>query len=212
MLVSTSHNFVFIHIAKNGGTTLSAFLRSYAVKTPKRTIWTDAVAAIPFRQAPEKISYPPHKNARWTRKKLGAAFFDNAFTFAFTRNPYDRAVSRYEFVKQNHLHHSHSKFVNLSFADFVSDEIKRNFFISRTQLSEVSDRRGNVIVSKTYKLEEFSNALKDICERINVPVPEHLTTRNTSVRKDYREYFTPEIKATFDKIYHKDLEYFEYEY
>jgi len=212
VLVSTSHNFVFVHIAKNGGTTLRNLLQPYAVNSPRRSRFTDAVAALPLRQRPERIAYPPHRNARWARRKLGAAFFDHAFSFAFVRNPNDRAVSRYEYVKQNPQHHDHHRFESMSFARFIADERLRNLLHSRSQFSEVTDRKGKVLVSKLYRLEEFDQALPDICARIGIDAPPTPPIANRSSRNHYQAYFTPELKTKFDRIYRIDLEYFGYEF
>jgi hypothetical protein len=212
MLVSTSHNFVFIHIAKNGGTSLRKLLTGCSLPGRPRTAWTNFLASLPVRQRPENIAYPPHQNARWARRKLGPAFYDNAFSFAFVRNPYDRAVSRYEFIRQTPGHHQHKRFQKMGFAGFVKDEKMRNLFKPRTQLSEVSDRAGRIIVTNIYRIEAFEDGVRDICARLEIAPPDVALRQNTSQRSAYRDYFTPEIKKDFDKIYRCDVDAFGYRF
>jgi len=212
MLVSTSHNFVFIHIAKNGGTTLRGLLQEHSIGASRRSHWGDFKVALPFRENPENITFPPHVNARTIRRKLGFKFYEAAFSFAFVRNPYDRAVSRFESVRQNPVHHCHKQFCKMSFADFIRDEKHRNLFKSRTQLSEISDSSGKIIVSKVYRFEEYARGVADICQRIGLTPPAALKTANPSQRQDYQTYFTPETRKLFDKIYHGDLDAFNYRF
>ena len=211
MLVSLSHNFVFIHIAKNGGSSVNGILAQYAVGG-RRTKWSDMKGMLPYPKDPTKQGFPPHANARWARRNLGAKLYDQAFSFALVRNPYDRAVSRFEYVRQNANHHNNARFQNMTFEEFVDDEKMRNRLISRTQFSEVSDRNGRVIVSQIYRFEAIGEAIQDICERLGVPKPEVVPHQNSSRRQSYQTYFTPAIRAKFEDIYAKDIEFFEYSF
>lgn len=211
MLVSLSHNFVFIHIAKNGGSSINEMLTQYCVGGG-RTKFGDVLSAFPYPKAPERLGYPPHANARWARRNLGPRFYDGAFSFAIVRNPYDRAVSRFEYVRQNAEHHNNRKFQSLTFEGFVSDERMRNLVISRTQYSEVSNRAGEVIVNEIYRFEQIDAAISDICARLSLPQPAQTPHQNSSQRGRYQSYFTPDIRAKFERIYRKDIDFFEYEF
>lgn len=213
MLVSTSHNFIFVHIAKNGGGSVRTLLSPYhAGAMGPRTWLTDMMADLPFRQDPRNVRFRPHPNARWARRKFGAEMFDAAFSFAFVRNPWDRAVSRYEFVRQHAKHGQHRRFQSMSFDRFITDEWFRNLLVSRSQLSEVADRNGKILVKKIYRFEAMDEAITDICARIGIARPDILPRENKSVRKSYQSYFTPRTKARFDRIYRQDIERFEYSF
>jgi len=186
-------------------------LAKYAVGGP-RTKWSDIKGALPVPKDPRRMGYPPHANARWARRNLGAKRYDQAFSFALVRNPYDRAVSRYEYVRQNANHHNNAKFQNMTFEEFVDDEKLRNRLISRTQFSEVSDRAGRVIVSKIYRFEAITDAILDICERLDTPKPDVVPHQNSSRRQSYQTYFTPAIRAKFEDIYAQDIAFFEYSF
>lgn len=212
MLVSTSHNFIFVHIAKNGGSSLRSFLQQYHAGRNDRTWRTDIKADLPFPQAPHKIAFHPHPTARWARQKFGAAFFDNAFSFAFVRNPWDRAVSRYEYVRHAQGHGQHKRFQTMSFDKFIRDEWFRNLLVSRTQLSEISDKNGNIIISKVYRFEDMDNAIADICSRLNIPALARTPHNNPSKRARYNDYFNKKNKRLFDRIYREDIDRFGYSF
>jgi len=100
----------------------------------------------------------------------------------------------------------------VTFEEFVDDEKLRNRLISRTQFSEVSDRAGRVIVSKIYRFEAITDAILDICERLDIPKPDVVPHQNSSRRQSYQTYFTPAIRAKFEDIYAKDIAFFEYSF
>lgn len=102
MIVSTSRKFIFVHIPKTAGTSVSAVLA--------RII--DPVTDVHFSRKnwrpdnlhkaglnPE-IKLSKHATTKQIVRAMGKKAFDGYFSFAICRNPYARALSSYGFIRQ----------------------------------------------------------------------------------------------------------------
>ncbi len=211
MLYSSSHNFVFVHIAKNGGQSIKQILLPYTIKGSRSTT-ARLISKFPFRQEPEQLYYPPHASAQWLRRRIGAERYDRAFSFAIVRNPFDQMVSRYEYIRLKATHHAHEAANRLGFKEFLKYQKRRNLNYFRPQLSYVSEGGGSVIVSKLYRFEDFDNVLPDVCQRLGLPAPESVPHKNPSKRESLVKYYDDETIDMIRKSFRADLETFGYEF
>jgi chondroitin 4-sulfotransferase 11 len=83
MLISHDYKFIFIHIGKTGGTSIERALCSFL------RIDFEATEISPDGK------WWKHKWAAVMREILGKDLWDDYFTFAFVRNPYDMILSLY---------------------------------------------------------------------------------------------------------------------
>ena len=167
MTYSSSHNFVFVHISKTGGQSFRQVLLPYR-EMGKKTMMARLVSKFPVRRDPAELYYPPHVSARWLRCRIGADLYDKAFSFAIVRNPFDRMVSSYEYIRLSPTHHAHHAANRMTFKEFLKYQKRRNLSYFRPQLYYVSDSSGKIIVSKIYKFEEFDGILDDVCGLIQL--------------------------------------------
>lgn len=100
MIVSRSNNYIFVHIPKNGGTTIETLLLQHLdaardMHFSPRTKVPDnrALFGVPSETAIDKHITVP----RW-RSAIGEEAYDSFFSFAFSRNPYARCYSAYVFL------------------------------------------------------------------------------------------------------------------
>jgi len=115
MLISHDHKFIFIHIGKTGGTSIEKTLC--------------AALDIDFEQTKKDAEghWWKHIWAKGMRKRVGPQIWDDYFTFAFVRNPYDMILSLYSMYTQYpeyidpeqypHLYHPWNQYKD--FADFI---------------------------------------------------------------------------------------------
>ena len=211
MIVSTDHNFIFVHIPKTGGSSMRRILAAYHCGAPRRGPKQVAAALAPFPQPPRRLYFRPHARASWARWKLGRDFFDSTFSFAVVRNPYDRAVSRYAFLQQSknprHIRH----YRGMSFADFIEEEVFRARFRGLTQMSRIADRKGRILVTRVYRQESLDDAIPEICATIGIAPPAQMPRSNVSTRRsDYRSYFTRSLRNRFETAFAVDIEAFGY--
>lgn len=212
MIFSKTHNFVFIHIAKNGGTSIDTVLRKYGVEGMKRSHFNEALSMLPYKRSPENMVHPPHVDARWVRTRVGPKVYDNMFSFAIVRNPFDQMVSRYEYIRKNTRHHSHKTATRLGFDEFMRYQKWNNWNFTKTQYAKITDSSGKVIVSKVYRFESFHEVLPDVTSIIGVDAPSVVPHANASERKPYQNYYDDSARKFVEVNFRKDLEYFGYSF
>ncbi len=88
MLISHSHKFIFIHIGKTGGTSIEKVLCQHL--------------NIDFEETKNDSEGNNWKHiwAKDMRERVGEKIWDDYFTFAFVRNPYDMILSLYSMYTQ----------------------------------------------------------------------------------------------------------------
>jgi chondroitin 4-sulfotransferase 11 len=179
--------FVFIHIPKTAGTSVSRALG---------------------------LSHE-HKMAREYRETLGQAAWDRKFKFTFVRNPWDKVVSYFHFkLQQNDVRFvelSFSKYLRQLYIArnplYYSDFPERY----RPQLDWISDAEGNRIVDFVGRFENIEEDFATICRRIGHPGL-RLPHENASVRGDYQNYYRNGDAQIIADWYRKDIEEFGYSF
>lgn len=140
-LQKRSGKFVFIHIPKCGGTSL-----------------TEAIGQ----------SIKLHDTATERRDKLGQERWDQLYKFSTVRHPYDRVASFYSFSKNTHYVRQ-SQIGELELSDWVRaafrDKDPRYHFSLRSLAPctrWITDDDGNLMVDDVYKLEEIDDAWPEL--------------------------------------------------
>ena len=88
MIVSHRHKFIFMHLGRTGGRSLTVALARHC--GPKDVI--TETADLPGRNAE---GFGRHDPARRIRAKVGERVWEEYFKFTFERNPWDKILSRY---------------------------------------------------------------------------------------------------------------------
>ena len=100
MIVSYSHNMIFVHIPKNGGTTIESLLKPFL--NPDSDLHVSKVADPAFTEAVAEKSLRfrlrKHMAAHQIRKVVLPEVYRSMFSFAFSRNPYSRCFSAFSFM------------------------------------------------------------------------------------------------------------------
>ena len=221
MIISHSKQFIFIHIYKNAGTSITELLWPHARLRERMERNAKARRIIKFVNHIGEISGNKwldghgnkwlngvHKHATATeiRSYLGDKLFFSHFTFAFVRNPFDWQVSLYHYVKNSEWHPDFQVVRNLSFREFVLREIEKR---APTQSSFVTDQ-GSIIVDFVGKVENIKNDLAAVCERIGLTT-NSIPHLNRSVREsDYMNYYDEDLRTLLRSYYNEDFKNFGY--
>lgn len=199
MLISEKFNFVFVHIQKNAGESISEILRQ-------------SVSDV-------KPLLNKHDFARKGKQELGYAKWDKYYKFAFVRNPWDRLVSWYSMIVNNGPRNKLWKYVlenSSNFGEFIQNctqtiydyDGEKNCFYN--QLDYISDESGSLIVDFVGRYETLEEDFQKVCTTLNIPRARLPHIKHKSKHKHYSEYYTPETRAIVAERYQRDIEFFGY--
>ena len=147
-----------------------------------------------------------HANVRKIRAYLKKDF-DRYFIFCFVRNPFEVAVSLYEYIKRTSYHYRHNKIKKMSFEDFLHyapRELRKNCW------DFISNRRGDVLVDFVGRYERLSKDFNKICKKIGVNTKLVYINKTKKKHKDYRKYYNSNCIELVKKYRQIDIEKFNY--
>ncbi|GAA0871231.1 sulfotransferase family 2 domain-containing protein [Gangjinia marincola] len=145
--------------------------------------------------------------------------FERYFKFAFVRNPWDRLVSTYFFLKEGGITKKDALWARQhlgKFNDFESfvkgwlteENISRSLHFQHQHVF-LTKKNGQPGMDFIGRLENIDEDFSTIAKRLGIE--RTLRKRNTSSRKkDYHSYYTQETKAIVAQIYAKDISMFNY--
>jgi len=206
MLISDQHKFLFVHVSKAAGSSIYRTLEPFA-NVKDKGLLNKAMSKTGIRRDYHKRYFAQHAYISEAMSYIPEDEFNKLFKFAFVRNPYDWIVSMYSFLQQNHDHRHNKMILDMSFADYVDFEIKRN---KRHQHLFVCDKEGNLAVDFIGQFEQLEADFNHIIKTLNLSAS--LPHVNASSRKDFREYYTPEIQQKVAQHWHKDIALFNYQF
>lgn len=217
MLLSVRYNFLFVHIAKTGGTSIRAALAPYRWRDPYRIPMAicSRLSGLCGHRIGAKL--PRHARAVAAQEMLPREFFNGLFKFAFVRNPWDLQVSSFHHIRRErpHLMEGISDFETFirwkldpdrPYQYHVDTSIQR-------QADYLDDLWGNEIVDFVGRYENLEEDFGEVCRRIGLTPAPHLPhKRKAMTRQSYQAYYTPETAALVGSFFKKDVERFGYRF
>jgi len=162
-----------------------------------------------------------HIPIRTLQRVFGAETLARYFKFTFVRNPYDRLLSAFTFLKTGGMDLDDRIFAEKeiqhfeTFHDFVKtwvteENVKRNLhFIPQVDWLRLNDT--SVAVDFIGRYENLSQDFDRVCRHLKIP--SHLSKANASKRaRDYRQYYDEESMRIVRRVYCQDLGLFNYEF
>jgi hypothetical protein len=217
MLLSLRYNFLFVHIAKTGGTSIRNALW--------RQKWTDPYRIPQFlcsklsAMTGHKIGakFPRHAKIIAAKEMLPREVFESLFKFAFVRNPWDLQVSSYHHIRRErpqlitHID-SFEAFLRWKFDPARPPQYHADMS-TELQSDYVIDLHGNTVVDFLGRYEFLVEDFETACKRIGIKTPKLPHSRKaTDRRKDYRDYYNDVTAALVAEHYQPDIERFGYRF
>lgn len=184
---------IFVHIPKTAGTSLQKTL----------------------------FDFTHTGHIRWDEyRAIDKKRYDLYFKFAFVRNPWDRLVSAYFYLKAGGRNSSDKEWSERvlskydSFESFVlgwltAENIKTwNHFVPQTDF--IYDKNDKLMIDFLGKFENLVNDFNFISDRIGVN--RELENINKSERGDYREYYNDKTKEKVRMVYERDISLLGYDF
>lgn len=223
MLISWKHAFLFIHIAKTGGTALSHALAPYA-RLKDRIAYSGGATPILrrgltlFFGGPKYIEnitgFNPHASYRFVQKTLGDEALAPLTKAAFVRNPFTRTVSLFHHIKRSATHPHHERIRDLTFEQALPLMCELQWTIQTKYLLGLGAKE--IAVDFIGSFERFEEDGAALAKRLQLPAPLHLKRINANpgpapnVREAFGtqlQYFIDENEEEFELLgYSPDIE------
>ena len=215
MLLSPRYNFLFVHIAKTGGTSVRAALERLRWRDPWYWLMFPCHRLSHLTGHKLGTKFPRHSKVIAAQEMLPREFFDGLFKFAFVRNPWDLQVSSFHHIRRERPHYLQGRD---NFADFLrwklDPERPYQFHIDTSierQSDYLIDLRGNLIVDFVGRYERLHEDFETACQRIGIPCPDLPHRRQATDRsKDYRSYYDDTTRLMVAEHFRDDIERFGY--
>lgn len=217
MLLSLKYNFLFVHIAKTGGTSVRDALRPLRYRDssyPLQWLCSRLSGMTSHRLG---IKFPRHAKIIAAREMLPQEFFERLFKFAFVRNPWDLQVSSFHHIRRERPHlMAHIETFD-QFLRWKLDPARPYQFHVDTsielQSDYVVDLHGQLLVDFLGHYETLQEDFAEACRRIGI-APRALPHRRQANDRgqDYRSYYSDDLAALVAQHFEPDIRRFGYRF
>ncbi len=217
MLLSLKHQFLFVHIAKTGGTSIRAALEGLRWHDPwyYPMFLCSRLSHLSGHRLASKL--PRHAKVIAAQELLPKEFFEALFKFTIVRNPWDLQVSSFHHLRRErpHLLIGHEQFSD--FLRYKLDPLRPYQYHLDTSITLQSDYlidlRGNIIVDFIGRYEQLHEDFNTICQRIGIQPPVLPHARQARDRQqDYRGYYTDATAELVAQHFARDIELLNYRF
>ena len=182
--------FVFIHINKTGGTSITR------------------VVGQPYRR---------HLTAKEVIDDIGMEKWRKAYKFTVVRNPWDKYFSMYKWRKKTNIRGIADE--DISFSDWVKRTLEEkdpdyyDYFLQRMfqpQVDWLKDYSGHIDMDKIIRFENLQHDFKKVADTIGAPaeLPHYHKTQQVS----YREFYDAEAREIVAEWFKEDIKRFDYQF
>lgn len=215
MLLSPRYGFLFVHIAKTGGTSVRAALEGLRWRDPwYAPIWLcNRFSHLSGHRLAIKL--PRHAKVVAAKELLPREEFARLFKFAFVRNPWDLQVSSFHHIRRERPHYLGG---HTDFADFLrwklDPERPWQYHLDTSiepQSDYLIDLRGQVAVDFIGRYERLAEDFATVCGRIGIaPRPLPHIRRADDRQADYRRYYDDATAELVASHFARDIELLGY--
>lgn len=200
MIINHKYKFIFIHIQKTAGTSITNSL--YGIEGTENLHHSHSML-----------------------NSIDINEFKDYFKFCFVRNPFDRLLSWYNMILKKGLHNDWSNYIlknSTNFSEFLNLQdviLEKNPLelqslvdypksLTFNQLDYVTDNLGRIQCDFFGRFENINQDFEYLSEKLNIKL--ELNHLNKFEHKLYKEYYNDKDVKIVENLYKKDLEYFKY--
>jgi hypothetical protein len=193
MIISRGRRYIFVHAPKTGGTSLALLLEGKAMKddimvgdTPKARRRRGRVKGIEASGRLWKHSMLSDLYGLVTQVEM-----EDFFVFTLVRNPWDRMVSYYHWLRdQSFDHPAVTRARALSFDAFATDPMVLRAIEASPYGRYVEDGDGVEQGDHFVRLERFAEDLEPVAAALGVKFHEIPHENASNRRDDFRSYYS----------------------
>lgn len=206
-MISDIYRCVFIHIPKCGGTSIEDII--WPMPRKEEDLWMGFINKFENKYQTGGLQ---HLKAWQVRDEVGEDIYNSYFKFTFVRNPWDKAVSQFSYMKdRKDLRDFIGMKEKTTFKEYLYLIQKKKHIQWEPQYDFIFDRDGNIMVDKIGRLETFESDVKEIIQILGLSI-DSIPHAKKSKRKNYEEYYDDESREIVLDLYRKDVEFLGYSF
>jgi hypothetical protein len=213
VILSRGRGYVFVHIPKTGGTALSLALERRALKddiligdTPKARARKGRLKSLVTRGRLWKHSTLADIDGLIAPQDLASMF-----TLTLVRNPWDRAVSYYHWLRDQHFDHPAVPLAkSLDFSSFLHQPQTVTAFRAAPARAYMTDAQGQERCRLYVRLEHLAADIAPFEAHLGFPLAPLERANRSNRTLDYRGYFTDADAALIADCCAEDIARFGY--
>ncbi len=201
-MISHKYKCIFVHIPKTAGSSIENAL----FPLPRTR---DQLYGFPNKYQTDGLQ---HLMAKHIKLELPSSTFNTYFKFTFVRNPWDKVVSQFFYVKTRpdlmaflDLH------LNANFKDYLNKILVKNHVHWEKQYKFIYDDSNNVLVDFIGRFEQLESDFQKVILNLGIdPSLFKLLHLNKTTRSHYSHYYDYESRQIVADRYKTDIEIFGY--
>lgn len=225
MIVNHTHKFIFVHVPKSAGTSVTQLFSQYSSFRDLEVGGT-ALGESLQNEFKKRFGLTKHATASEIRAIVGPELWSAYYSFGIVRNPYARAQSTFHFMKRwrGNKEMDRLKFIE-NMPDFktfaLSHKLKRKQVhrLLWTQTQWLCDEAGKLLVDRVGRLESLDadlhaiqQAIPGLPERheraLEAPMRNKSEADEAALHQLLRD--EPEVEQALYEAYREDFEVFGY--
>lgn len=214
-MISHKHKFIFVHIPKCGGTSIElALLKKEGIELPCNKI--ELLSNEQKQEYSIGYRYQDTMAQHRTISQYKTKHKKEYFTFTFSRNPWERLLSEYFYIKKENGCKCMELNFNKQFPTF-NDFVKNNGIKcgwrghDSLQIDFILNSNQDKVIDFIGRCENLQEDFNIVCDKIGI-AREQLPHAYKTKHKHYTEYYDDETRQIVAEKYAKDIEYFGYKF
>ena len=206
LVISHRYKCIFIHIPRSGGSSIEDVIWSAGERT-EANLWMGFIRPMHNKYQTGGLQ---HLLARQVRDEVGRETFAQYFKFTFVRNPWDKAVSQFNYTMQTRpdLRQFAGISEHASFEEYLNRTREVPHIQWEPQVTFLYDQNGELLLDLIGRFEAFDADARAVFNRlgINVPAIPHV---NRAMRPA-KPVYSNEARDLIAEHYADDIKTFGY--
>ena len=214
MIISLGRKYIFVHAPKTAGTSMALALEGRAMKDD--IMLGDTPKAIKRRRRLKEVKTHgrlwKHSTLTDIDGLISPEQLNDLFAFTLVRNPWDRMVSYYHWLKQQSFAHPAVTLAkSADFQAFVCAQHTRDTFRNTPAQHYMTDINGQERCDAYIRIEHFDQDVTDLSDHLGFDL--NLEHVNKSTRREgYQSYYNAESQKSVCESCAVDIERFGYSF
>jgi hypothetical protein len=214
MIISHGRKYIFVHAPKTGGTSMALALEARAMKDD--IMLGDTPKAVKRRRRLKDVKAAgrlwKHSTLADIDGIVSPTQIEDLFTFTLVRNPWDRMVSYYHWLKVQRFEHAIVTLArSMTFKDFVQTKQIIDSFRATPAQHYMTDHAGTERCNAYIRIEDFAQDAQPLMDHLGFDLTlEHVNKSDRAL--GYQDYYCDDSRKAVELACEQDIERFGYSF